>query len=151
MNSVQISSASGLHQLNIQTCTAQNCLESFIATFRWYCDHLHYSLMKPDEGDQSQHHRNVAIKDSEQFWAVHVQISSRCITTTATMTLKLHCYSCIPKLCVGSWEWGWQYGRPWSEVKINISLDGQLSDIWQVFRKVSYWTTIHPEYNWKKY
>ena len=31
-----------IHQLDIWTCTAQkNSLESFITTFRWYCDHLH--------------------------------------------------------------------------------------------------------------
>ena len=44
----------------------------------------------------SQYHWNVAIKDSDQFWAVHVRILSWCITTTATMTLKSYMY--IPVL-----------------------------------------------------
>ena len=30
-----------IHQLNIRTGTAQNCSESFIATFQWGCNHLH--------------------------------------------------------------------------------------------------------------
>ena len=83
-----------LHQLDIWTCTAQNCSESSIAMFRWCCDHLH--LARNFSGTflawwrWSQHHRNIAIKDSEQFWAVHVRISSWCITTTTTMTLKLY-------------------------------------------------------------
>ena len=68
----------------------------FLWSFRWCCYHLfcdqHFddavitfsvinismTLWSPFLAwwRWSQHHRNVAIKDSEQFWAVHVQISS---------------------------------------------------------------------------
>ena len=36
-----------IHHLDIQTCTAQNCSESCIATFRWCCDHFHQATYMP--------------------------------------------------------------------------------------------------------
>ena len=75
-----------VHRQNISICTytparysdmhCSKLFANFIATFRWCCDHLHQ-----------------ARKDCEQFWAGNVRISSWCITTTATMTLKSYIYS----------------------------------------------------------
>ena len=55
---------------------------NFIAMFWWCCDHLHHHFITFLAWWSN--------KVCEQFWAVHVRISSGCITTTATMTLKQH-------------------------------------------------------------
>ena len=94
----------------LTACTHKG-IATFLAWWRW-----------------SQYHWNIAIKDSEQFWAVHVRILSRCIKDAYS----LGCSMLAIKLSSSRWIWCYSCHTSSDSTCVRYALCGVVATNWLI-------------------